>query len=39
VTRHHAHTSDHLVMALAGLAVVVLGAVCWSGLIWLFGAA
>lgn len=37
--RHHAHTSDLRVMALAGLAVVVCGALCWSGLVRLLGGA
>jgi len=39
MNRHHAHTSDHLVMVLAGTVVLVCAAVCWSGLVRLFGGA
>ena len=37
MTRHHAHTGDHLVMALAGLVVGVCASVCWAGLVRLLG--
>jgi len=39
VSRHHAHAGDLRVMAFAGLVAVVCGAVCWSGLVRLFGGA
>lgn len=39
MSRHHAHASDHLVMALAGIAAIVCGAICWSGLVRIFGGA
>lgn len=39
MTRHHAHTGDHLVMALGSAAVIVLGALCWAGLVRLLGGA
>ena len=39
MTRHHAHTGDHLVMALAGTVVIVCAAVVISGLARLLGGA
>jgi hypothetical protein len=39
VTRHHAHTSDHLVMALGAVVVIACAAICWAGLDRLLGGA
>jgi hypothetical protein len=39
VSRHHAHPSNHLVMALGSAAVIVLGALCWAGWVRLLGGA
>lgn len=38
MTRHHAHTSDHLVMALGTVVVIACAAICWAGLDRILGA-
>jgi hypothetical protein len=39
VTRHHAHTSNHLIMALGAVVVLVFGAWSVVGLVRMLGGA